>query len=59
MTGRSPPEKPVFRIIMAGVMVASASFLLIRTLLKVDLDPALILSAGIGGALVAFLLKRA
>ena len=43
---------------MFGLMAASGTFLALRYLFKVDVDPALIAGAGLGVAVGVFLLKQ-
>ena len=51
-------KQKIFRACMLGLMAASGTYLSLRYLFKVGVDPALIAGAGLGVAVGLFFLQR-
>ena len=51
-------KQKIVRACMLGLMVGSGTFLALRYLAKIDVDPSLIVGTGLGVAVGMFLLKQ-
>lgn len=56
--GNDERKQKIFRACMLGLMAGSGSFLALRYLANLAVDPSLIVGAGIGAAVGMFLLKQ-
>jgi hypothetical protein len=51
-------KQKIFRACMFGLMAGSGTFLALRYALRIDVDSAMVVGAGIGVAVGVFLLKQ-
>lgn len=58
MSPQEERKQKIFRACMFGLMAGSGTFLALRYLINLDVDPAVIVGTGVGVSVGMFLLKQ-